>query len=205
MAAHQAPSSLGFSRDEHCSRLPFPSSMHEGEKWKWSHSVVSDPQQPHGLQPTRLLRPWDFPGKSTGVGCHCLLQLRPLQGGKIHRQSFLVFIFVFLAMPSGQGVVREWSLASLSQPKRSHFWLEPGACPRTALLFLDFSFFTTFLPFPVYRPIRMCPLEPREDWGGWMKLISCKQETWKGFVPSRYPGSCINRVLLCLYKSSEKG
>ena len=29
--------------------------------------------QPRGLQPTRLLRPWDFPGKSTGVGCHCLL------------------------------------------------------------------------------------------------------------------------------------
>ena len=28
----------------------------------------------HGLQPTRLLSPWDFPGKSTGVGCHCLLQ-----------------------------------------------------------------------------------------------------------------------------------
>ena len=29
---------------------------------------------PGGLQPTRLLCPWDFPGKSTGVGCHCLLQ-----------------------------------------------------------------------------------------------------------------------------------
>ena len=27
----------------------------------------------HGLQPTRLLHPWDFPGKSTGVGWHCLL------------------------------------------------------------------------------------------------------------------------------------
>ena len=26
-------------------------------------------------QPTRLLHPWDFPGKSTGVGCHCLLQI----------------------------------------------------------------------------------------------------------------------------------
>ena len=25
---------------------------------------------------TRLLRPWDFPGKSTGVGCHCLLRQR---------------------------------------------------------------------------------------------------------------------------------
>ena len=42
--------------------------------WKWSHSVVSDSLQLHGLQPTRLLCPWDFPGKSTGVGCHCHLQ-----------------------------------------------------------------------------------------------------------------------------------
>ena len=35
---------------------------------------MSDSLWPHGLQPTRLLRPWDFPGKSTGVGCHCLLR-----------------------------------------------------------------------------------------------------------------------------------
>ena len=72
-AAHQAPPSLGFSRQEHWSGLPFPSPMHESEKWKWSHSVVSDSSKPHGLQPTRLLRPGDFPDKSTGVGCHCLL------------------------------------------------------------------------------------------------------------------------------------
>ena len=31
-------------------------------------------QRLHGLQPTRLLRPWDFPGKSTAVGCHRLLR-----------------------------------------------------------------------------------------------------------------------------------
>ena len=36
--------------------------------WKWSRSVMSNSSRPHGLQPTRLLRPWDFPGKSTGVG-----------------------------------------------------------------------------------------------------------------------------------------
>ena len=36
-------------------------------------SVVSDSLQPHGLQPSRLLCPWDPPGKSTGVGCHVLL------------------------------------------------------------------------------------------------------------------------------------
>ena len=66
--------SLGFCRQEHWSGLPFPSLVHESEKWKWSHSVVSDSSRPHGLQPTRLLHPWDFPGKSTGVECHCLLK-----------------------------------------------------------------------------------------------------------------------------------
>ena len=47
--------------------------------WKWKGKVKSFSLVrllgPHGLQPTRLLRPWDFPGKSAGVGCHCLLQL----------------------------------------------------------------------------------------------------------------------------------
>ena len=37
-------------------------------------SVVSDSVRPHRQQPTRLPRPWDFPGKNTGVGCHFLLQ-----------------------------------------------------------------------------------------------------------------------------------
>ena len=41
-AAHQAPPSLGFSRQEHWSGLPFPSLMHASEKWKWSRSVVSN-------------------------------------------------------------------------------------------------------------------------------------------------------------------
>ena len=83
MAAHHAPLSLGFSRQEHWSGLPFPSPMHESEKWKWSHSVVSDSSWPHGVQPTRLLRPWDFPGKSTGVGRHCLLWVNMIKGPQI--------------------------------------------------------------------------------------------------------------------------
>jgi len=41
---------------------------------------MSDSVRPHGLQPTRLLCPWDFPGKSTGVGCHCLLRMDFLEG-----------------------------------------------------------------------------------------------------------------------------
>jgi len=85
MAAHQVPPSLGFSRQEHWSGLPFPSPMQESEKWKWSCSVMSDSSRPHGLQPTRLLCPSDFPGKSTGVDCYCLLHFQA---------GFLLFLFL---------------------------------------------------------------------------------------------------------------
>ena len=39
-----------------------------------SRFSVSDSVRPHRRQPTRLSRPWDSPGKNTGVGCHFLLQ-----------------------------------------------------------------------------------------------------------------------------------
>ena len=63
--AHQAPLSMGFPREEQWSGLPFPSPMPESEVAQ-SCPTLSDP---HGPQPTRPLHPWDFPGKSTGVGC----------------------------------------------------------------------------------------------------------------------------------------
>ena len=63
--------------------------MHESEKWKWSHSVVSDCLRPHGLQPTRLLCPWDCPGKSTGVGCHRLLWDLRVTWGKLSKVYLL--------------------------------------------------------------------------------------------------------------------
>ena len=50
--------------------------------WKWKVKSGSEVAQlrptlkrPHRLQPTRLLHPWDFPGKRTGVGCHCPLYI----------------------------------------------------------------------------------------------------------------------------------
>ena len=39
-----------------------------------SRSVVSNSLRAYGLQPSRLLSPWDSPGKNIGVGCHALLQ-----------------------------------------------------------------------------------------------------------------------------------
>ena len=55
----------------------------KGER-KWSCSVMSDSLSPYELSPSRLLCPWDFPGKNTGVGCHFLLQdIFPTQGSKL--------------------------------------------------------------------------------------------------------------------------
>ena len=46
-----------------------------------SCSVVSDSLQPYRVYPARLLCPWDYPGKNTGVGSHSLLQgIFPTQG-----------------------------------------------------------------------------------------------------------------------------
>ena len=42
-------------------------------------SIMSDSVRPNRQQPTRLPRPWDSPGKDTGVGCHFLLQCRKLK------------------------------------------------------------------------------------------------------------------------------
>ena len=47
-------------------------------------SVVSDSVRLYGLQPARLLCPWDSPGKITGVGCHALLQIFLTQGLNPH-------------------------------------------------------------------------------------------------------------------------
>ena len=45
MAAHQAPPSLGFSRQERWSGLPFPSPMHESKKSEVAQSYLTEQQQ----------------------------------------------------------------------------------------------------------------------------------------------------------------
>ena len=50
---------------------------------------MSDSVRPHGRQPTRLPRPWDSPGKNTGVGCHFLLQCMKVKSESQVAQSYL--------------------------------------------------------------------------------------------------------------------
>ena len=58
---HQTPLSMEFSRREYWHACPVT-------------SVISNSLLPNGPGPTRLLCPWNPPGKNTGVGSHSLLQ-----------------------------------------------------------------------------------------------------------------------------------
>ena len=84
--------------------------------WMWKVKVKSlspDSSRPHGLQPTRLLRPWDFPGKSTGVGCHCLLRSQDYKfrvvifSSATSATTFLPQMHETRQGRTGEGIVRE--------------------------------------------------------------------------------------------------
>ena len=81
--------------------------------------VMSDSWIPHGLQPPRLLRPWDSPG-NTGVGCHALLQeIFPTQGSNAHLLCLLHWLAgsLPLAVEVGDGRICSGDRNSLTNEK----------------------------------------------------------------------------------------
>ena len=65
---------------------------------------MPDSSRPHGLQPTRLLHPWDFPGKSTGVGCHCLLQHHSSKASILWHSAFFTVQLSHPYMTTGETI-----------------------------------------------------------------------------------------------------
>ena len=53
---------------------------------------MSDSLQLHGLQLTRLLHPWDFPGKNSGVDCHFLLHSWQIDGETVETMADCIFL-----------------------------------------------------------------------------------------------------------------
>ena len=92
-----------------------------------------DSVRPHRQQPTRLPCSWDFPGKNTGVGCHCLLQCMKVKSESEIAQSRLTLHDRMDCSPPGPSVhgifqarVLEWvaiafSMGSLSRTQLSNF------------------------------------------------------------------------------------
>ena len=82
---------------------------------------MSDSVQPHRWQPTRLLHPWDSPGKNTGVGCHFLLQCMKVKSESEVIQSCLTLRDPMDCSPPGSSVhgisqarVPEWVAIAFS-------------------------------------------------------------------------------------------
>ena len=83
---------------------------------------MSDSVRPHRRQPTRLPRPWDSPGKNTGVGCHFLLQCTKVKSESEVAQSCPTLgdpIDCSLPGSSVHGIfqarVREWGAIAFSK------------------------------------------------------------------------------------------
>ena len=116
--AHQAPPSMGFSRQEYWSGLPFPSPC------CFITSVVPDSVRPHRRQPTRFHCPWDSPGKNTGVGCHFLLQCMKVKSESEVAQSCLTLSDPMDCSPPSSSIhgifqarVLEWDAIAFSRYK----------------------------------------------------------------------------------------
>ena len=82
---------------------------------------MSDSVWPHRRQPTRLPRPWDSPGKNTGVGCHFLLQCMKVKSEREVAQSCLTLSDPMDFSPPGSSVhgifqarVLEWGAIAFS-------------------------------------------------------------------------------------------
>ena len=95
-----------------------------------SCSVVSDSLQPHGLQLTRLLCPWDFPGKNTDVGSHSLLQgIFPTLGSDPHLLHLLhCQVDSLPLMAPGKPIEEHWknNPHKSKQQESSNIFLEKG-------------------------------------------------------------------------------
>ena len=118
MAAHQEDSrSLGLSRQEHWSGLPFPSPLHESEKWNWSRSVMSNSSDPmdfsllgfsvHGIFQARVLE-WVAIAFSDKVYSHIYIEFRKMititlytRQQKQHRYIRTVFWILWVKMRVG--------------------------------------------------------------------------------------------------------
>ena len=115
-------------------------------------SVVSDSVRPHRRQPTRLPRPWDSPGKNTGVGCHFLLQCMKVKSESEVAQSCLTLSDPMDCSPPGS------SIHGIFQARV----LEWGAIAFSELLFLNLKNTTTTKKpthwFSSYHMRIVCPL-----------------------------------------------
>ena len=82
--------------------------------------------RPHRRQPTRLPRPWDSPGKNTGVGCHFLLQCMKVKSEREVAQSCPILSDPMDYSPPGSSIhgifqarVLKWGAICISRAQQN--------------------------------------------------------------------------------------
>ena len=125
--------------------------------------------QPHGPQPTRLLCPWDFPGKDTRMVCHFLLQgiflTQRLNLGLLHYRQ----IFLPTELPG--------------KPKRWEAYIKTGLRMRRG--------FGNWRPIflPVFGPLHLCP-------GTWWKQVAWLTEMLRYLIAGSGAGMSVERTVV---------
>ena len=107
---------------------------------------MSDSVRPHRRQPTRLPRPWDSPGKNTGVGCYFLLQCMKVKSESEVAQSCPTLVTPWTAAhqaPLSMGFSRQEYWSGVPSPSRNHplYWNHNPLAP----LFFWVLFYLSFL------------------------------------------------------------
>ena len=105
---------------------------------------MSDSVRPHRQQPSRLLCPWDSPGKNTGLGCHFLLQCIKVKSEREVAQSCLTLSDPMDCSLPGSSVHRifqarvlEWGAIAFSRPNYSLlFMLQLSTELRSCICFM---------------------------------------------------------------------
>ena len=113
---------------------------------------MSDSVRPHRQQPSRLPRPWDSPGKNTGVGCHFLFdhfQFALIPGPKIPG-SYAILLFTASDLASITSHIHNWVLFLL--------WLHPLILSEVISALISSSILGTYQPgeflfqYPIILP-----------------------------------------------------
>ena len=147
--------------------------------------------RPHRRQPTRLHRPWDSPGKNTGVGCHCLLQCRKVKSEREVAQLCPTLHDPIDCSPPGSSVhgilqarVLEWDAIAFSAVGcQQHPYLYPWLSSSLELQVHKVSCFLNIWKWRSPSPLRMLHFYHS------LLLFSGNGTTVHKNVQARHPGT----------------
>ena len=125
---------------------------------------MSNSVQPHRRQPTRLLRPWDSPGKNIGVGCHFLLQCMKLESESEVAQSCPTLSDPMDCSLPGSSVhgifqarVQEWGAIAFSDTRRGPYQIGTCHLPLSSAQFSCSVVFDSLQPRGLQHTRHPCP------------------------------------------------